>query len=604
MKGLLIETSFPKLDNDITIAKAQIEASGELPPLQGLAPAVEHDMKLWYVVYLMQHNRSREAALAIDKSVFSDSAQDMPPIHLAWLWLARMTVFVAGADHMLALGAAENALGVLSQITGKKTEDFLAIVASLLYNLAQVHSELGDNNRATKELTKAQRLFERLAHKNSQRFSAMLLYAVEASAHIFKSRTKQMEVFAHYQQMTEIYTSMLDRADDADKARTALRNLIHSIKKEGDIMLETENGRNAVKYYTKALRYQKKLSDTMGYDELIISIGLAKALMRLINRRAAAEQLLHSLQPLARRLNANAEMIEIENLLNNKNKNFNIMTLLKSIFTVAVLLATSLGANAQLIVGHRGSVWGVENTEMAFINGANSGAWALECDIHQTKDGAFVVCHDGNMKRLNGPETGFTSMNVDQVLSTPLKQTRKGIVYEGRLMTLGQYLDLCKELDKVPVIEIKAEECFSIHAKTGEDDTIKECFDGVPMLMHIIDQKGFTDKAIIISFMPGVVEYIHNKYPKFKVQALAGSKEDPMKWLKWCKERKIDLDISYKHVDEKLVKGIHDAGLKINVWTVDNVEAFNRMKALGVDYITTNVNFPEPVSQSKSKSIY
>ena len=52
------------------------------------------------------------------------------------------------------------------------------------------------------------------------------------------------------------------------------------------------------------------------------------------------------------------------------------------------------------------------------------------------------------------------------------------------------------------------------------------------------------------------------------------------------------------------MKGIHDAGLKINVWTVDNVEAFNRMKALGVDYITTNVNFPEPVSQSKSKSIY
>lgn len=37
MKGLLIETSFPKLDNDITIAKAQIEASGELPPCEDLS---------------------------------------------------------------------------------------------------------------------------------------------------------------------------------------------------------------------------------------------------------------------------------------------------------------------------------------------------------------------------------------------------------------------------------------------------------------------------------------------------------------------------------------------------------------------------------------
>ena len=607
MKGLLIETSFPQLDNDITIAKAQIEATGKMPPLQGLTPEVEHDMRLWFVVYLMQHDRTREAAMEIDRMVFTDTAMHMPPMHLAWLWLARMTVFAASSDHMLALGAAENALNVLAQITGKKTEDFLAIVASLLYNLALVHNELGDSTRATKELTKAQRLFERLAHKNGSRFSAMLLYAVEASAHIFKSRTKQMEVFAHYQQMAEIYTSMLDRAADADKARTALRNLIHSLKKEGDIMLTTGNARNAVKYYTKALRYQKKLSSTMGHEELTLSIGLAKALMRLINRRAAAEQLLNSLLPLARRLNANSEIIEIENLLNNKNKNFNIMTLLKSIFTAAIILAASLSANAQLIVGHRGSVWGVENTEMAFINGANSGAWGLECDIHLTKDGTFVVCHDGTMKRVGGPAIGFQQMNAAEVVATPLKQVRKGITYTGHLMTLGQFLDLCNELNKVPIIEIKKEECSSIHTRSNDlvgEDSVKECFDGVPALMNLIAQKGLTDKAVIISFMPGVIDYIHKQYPKFNVQVLAGSKEDAWKWFKWAKERGIDLDLSYKIVDAKLVKAVHEAGLKINVWTVDKLEAFNKMKEIGVDYITTNVNFPDPVINSKSTKIY
>ena len=40
IKGLLIETSFPALANDITIAKAQIEASGSMPPADGLSEAV------------------------------------------------------------------------------------------------------------------------------------------------------------------------------------------------------------------------------------------------------------------------------------------------------------------------------------------------------------------------------------------------------------------------------------------------------------------------------------------------------------------------------------------------------------------------------------
>ena len=69
----------------------------------------------------------------------------------------------------------------------------------------------------------------------------------------------------------------------------------------------------------------------MGERELTLSIALAKALLRLVNRRAAAEQLLNSLLPLAQRLQATKEITEIEQLLNNRNKNHNIMTMLKGI---------------------------------------------------------------------------------------------------------------------------------------------------------------------------------------------------------------------------------------------------------------------------------
>ena len=331
MKPLLIDASFPKLGSDITVAKAQISTIGKQPDLEGLSREAVLEVHLWQVLYLIDNGRSAEAAPLIDTLVFDESYSDMPALYVSWLWLARMSIFVANSDFMLALGAAENALTQMVDITNKKKEDFLAILASLLYNLAAVHNSLGDSARAKKELTKCQKLFERLVKKNERRFSPMLLYAIEASTSILTSKAQQMEVLKHYDDEVKLYTGMLNNGD-SKRTREALINLVNSLKKEGDIMLEMGNGRNAAKYYTKALRYQKKVSTHMGHKELVLSIGLAKALNKVVNRRESAEQLLESLQPLAKRLNATNELIEIENMLNNKNKNTNIMSLLKSIF--------------------------------------------------------------------------------------------------------------------------------------------------------------------------------------------------------------------------------------------------------------------------------
>ena len=530
MNPLPVNIALPHFKNDMTIAQAQMVATGAMPPTKGLDQSIVTEMQMCYVDYLITNKRDLEAEQAIEEFIYDDERMmQLPEQHAAWLWLARMALLIDGGNPSLSLGAAENALLVLSGHQGKKTEDFHAIVASLLYNLALAHHDMGDNSRAAKELTKAQQLLERLAKRNEARFSAMLLMAVEASTEVIKSKTKQMNVveasteviksktkqmnvLAHYQSASELYMKELD-SGDANATRTAMSNLVDTLGKEGDIMLEMGNGRNAVKYYTKALRYQKKLGEKMGHRELTLSIGLAKALMRLINRRAAAEQLLRSLLPLAQRLDATAEVHEIQDLLNNKNKNMNIMSLLKSIFTVALIIMGTLGMQAQLIVGHRGSQWGVENTRAAFINGANAGAWGLECDIRVDADGTFVISHDDSYKRLAGPETKIADMRTATVLSTPLTHKRHGITYAGTPCTLGEFLDICNEYNVVPVIEVKV--CTSIHSNTKAEN--EPVFDGIPALINLIDQKGLTDKAVIISFMPGVVDFIHRHYPDITV---------------------------------------------------------------------------------------
>lgn len=332
MKRLLIEESMPTLSSAF-LAEFELQVKqggGALPPQPQQCDDTNWRQCLcWYVNYLMLKNRSDEAATLIDSWVNDDSLMAFPHITHAWVWLVRMTIYIAHSDRSAALSAAENSLRELVEVTNKRSVDFLAILASLLYNLAIIHHENGDNNRAVKELTKAQKIFERLVKRNERRFSPMMLYSIEASTTIYKSRAKQMSVFEHYHNNAQLYTAML--SEGGTKARTALNNLVESLKKEGDLMLILGNPRNAAKFYSKALRYQKKASRTMGHKELVLSIGLAKALIRLANRRDAAEQLLNSLLPLAQRINATEEIIEIEQLLNNKNKNINIMTLLKGL---------------------------------------------------------------------------------------------------------------------------------------------------------------------------------------------------------------------------------------------------------------------------------
>lgn len=316
----------------MTIAEAHINRTAAMPSTEGLAADVILDMRMTYAHFLIADHRTVLASQVVDDMIYSDElVPTMPPIYSTWLWVARMTLLIAEESWTLALGSAENALQQLSSIHGKKSEDYLALLVAILYNLAAVHNATGDNSRASKELTKAQQLLERLARKNESRFSVMLLYAVEASTDIISSRTRQMNVLAHYQTIIDANTLMLGSGNEAD-TRRALNELVDTLRKEGEIMLQMGNGRNAVKYYTKALRYLKKLNEPMGQRDLTLSIGLARALMRLINRRAAAEQLLTSLLPLARKLGASNEVIEIENLLSSKTRNFNIMTLLKGIF--------------------------------------------------------------------------------------------------------------------------------------------------------------------------------------------------------------------------------------------------------------------------------
>lgn len=248
---------------------------------------------------------------------------------------------------------------------------------------------------------------------------------------------------------------------------------------------------------------------------------------------------------------------------------------MKRFFTWALAAAVSLSGFAEvLFVGHRGSDIGLENSVESFTNGAKRGYKYLETDWKLTKDKQFVCSHDDDTKRLGGTLT-LASSTLAELQAETLKQTRSGVVYTGRLCSAAEYLEVCRQHDVLPLIELK-----------WTDGINNNDCSNIPLLINFIESQGFRDKCIILTSMKPCLEYIRKNYPDIKLQFLTGQY-----WANhfdWCVAQGIDVDIQTGYFDKATVKKYHDAGLEVNIWTANSSGDYKLYASWGVDYITTD----------------
>lgn len=249
----------------------------------------------------------------------------------------------------------------------------------------------------------------------------------------------------------------------------------------------------------------------------------------------------------------------------------------RTLFSLLLVLSLAAGART-LLVGHRGSNIGVENTAEAFRNGAARGYDFLECDVRVTADGQFVISHDTDTKRLGGNREIATS-TLAELQADTLRQKRHGEEYTGTICTLGEYLDICREADIRPVIELKWS--TGINSKD---------ISNLPALIAYIDSAGFAHKCVILTSMKPCLEYIRSYRPDIELQFLAAKY-----WRNhydWCDSLRIDTDIAHDCFTATGVDSLHRKGLKVNCWTVDNLDRAKELRDMGVDIITTNAILP------------
>lgn len=72
--------------------------------------------------------------------------------------------------------------------------------------------------------------------------------------------------------------------------------------------------------------------------------------------------------------------------------------------------------NTTIIIGHRGAAGEApENTLGSFALAVEQGAEALELDIHESADGALIVCHDASVDRTTNGQ-GLISLMTQEEL--------------------------------------------------------------------------------------------------------------------------------------------------------------------------------------------
>lgn len=228
----------------------------------------------------------------------------------------------------LAMNVAAEALTLLAQNARRKDEDFMALLAMLLYDLAQIHCAKKEYKQAEREIAKSMKLLERLSKMKPQRYGSAHIIALNASTSIYRSRVDQANLLAHYQVATSTYLAEVNSG-----ILDATTRLITSLENEGNTLSQMNRYREAIHFYTRALKYLTRIEPEFSLRQLRLSIALGEALIQAKASRDKGVHLLNTMLHKATKLNATADHRRIvEILLNARNNRLDILGLWHKMF--------------------------------------------------------------------------------------------------------------------------------------------------------------------------------------------------------------------------------------------------------------------------------
>ncbi len=227
-----------------------------------------------------------------------------------------------------------------------------------------------------------------------------------------------------------------------------------------------------------------------------------------------------------------------------------------------------------VVWAHRGSSFiAPENTLESFDLAAKQNSDGIELDIHLTSDGQLAVFHDETLERTTngtGLVESYTMEKLRQFDASILHPTYKG----AKISSLPEVLDFVRGTSLRLNIEIKEERIPNPAL--------------VEQLAKLIRDFGLVERTMYCSFNHYSLLELRTVMPNACIGLLYhGGLVNP-----WVYAQSIGADCLHPFFRFGLMDGqvenAHRAGLKVNVWTVDEPSDMRWVYEQGADGIITN----------------
>ena len=234
------------------------------------------------------------------------------------------------------------------------------------------------------------------------------------------------------------------------------------------------------------------------------------------------------------------------------------------------------------VISHRGAnKHAPQNTLPAFEKSIEIVVDGFETDIHVTKDGIPVVCHNYTIDETSDGKGLIAEMTLEELRKYDFGSYFSEKFKGTKIPTLEEFLTLCEGADiEILNIELKS-------PKQGETGIVQKTIDAVK-------SHGLFDKLIISSFDAKLLVEAKQIEPACKtgllysLQTFSSSKVFFMP-VTYASSIKADaLHPHFIHVTPGYVYRAHKKGIKVNVWTVDKSFLAKYLLLCKADGIITN----------------
>jgi len=242
---------------------------------------------------------------------------------------------------------------------------------------------------------------------------------------------------------------------------------------------------------------------------------------------------------------------------------------------VAAEVAAEEARFPQLHAHRGGAGLAPENTLAAFRKAIELDVDAIEMDLHVTRDGQVVVMHDETLDRTTNGRGRVQDLTLEEVKRYDAG-TKYSPAFRGeRIPTLREVISLVKSSGNTQVrlnLELK------FHPdRPGMPADFEE------RALAVLRETGFVGRVGILSFYHPSLAKIKRLEPGIKTGVLVGGRQAPTDPVALVRQYQADCYLpNFRLLTPETVATVHQAGISIITWTVNDEADMRRVIGLGM----------------------